>query len=152
MEVKAGSNLYLDVCCLNRPFDYQGDSKIRLETEAILIILDHIEKGVFNFIKSDIIDYEVNKILNENRKSYIDLILSLVTRNIELDDSIVYRAKQFESYGIKTFDALHLSCAENNTELFLTVDKNIIKKSENIKDLNIVVTNPIDFLEEFLGV
>ncbi len=28
--------IYLDVCCLNRPFDRQSQARIRLETEAML--------------------------------------------------------------------------------------------------------------------
>ena len=33
--------IYLDVCCLNRPFDEQTQDRVRLETEAILTILSH---------------------------------------------------------------------------------------------------------------
>jgi hypothetical protein len=32
--------IYLDVCCLNRPFDDQRQDRIRLEAEAIERILD----------------------------------------------------------------------------------------------------------------
>jgi hypothetical protein len=32
--------IYLDVSCLNRPFDDQGQVRIRLETEAVTIILE----------------------------------------------------------------------------------------------------------------
>jgi hypothetical protein len=31
--------IYLDVCCLNRPFDDQTQERIRLEAEAVLHIL-----------------------------------------------------------------------------------------------------------------
>lgn len=31
--------IYLDVCCLNRPFDDQAQTRIRLESEAILLII-----------------------------------------------------------------------------------------------------------------
>jgi hypothetical protein len=33
--------IYLDVCCLNRPFDQQSQARIRLETEAILEIINY---------------------------------------------------------------------------------------------------------------
>jgi hypothetical protein len=35
--------IYLDVCCLNRPFDDQCQERIRLESEAILLILERGE-------------------------------------------------------------------------------------------------------------
>ena len=38
------TRIYLDVCCLNRPFDDQNQPRIRLESEAILIILAQYER------------------------------------------------------------------------------------------------------------
>jgi hypothetical protein len=37
--------IYLDVCCLNRPFDDQGQERIRLEAEAVLLIIARMESG-----------------------------------------------------------------------------------------------------------
>ncbi len=37
--------VYLDVCCLNRPFDDQRQSRIRLESEAVLLILARCKSG-----------------------------------------------------------------------------------------------------------
>jgi len=37
------ATVYLDVCCLNRPFDDQTQDRIHLESEAVLLILKHIE-------------------------------------------------------------------------------------------------------------
>ncbi|BAY02118.1 hypothetical protein ACOWPH_21415 [Anabaena sp. PCC 7938] len=37
--------IYLDVCCLNRPFDDQTQWRTRLETEAILEIINHCLSG-----------------------------------------------------------------------------------------------------------
>jgi hypothetical protein len=31
--------IYLDMCCLKRPFDDQSQPRIRLETEAVLALL-----------------------------------------------------------------------------------------------------------------
>lgn len=37
--------IYLGVCCLNRPFDNQAQARIRLEAEAVLIVLTRCETG-----------------------------------------------------------------------------------------------------------
>ena len=37
-------SIYLDVCCLNRPFDDQSQPRIHLESEAILTILAQCEQ------------------------------------------------------------------------------------------------------------
>jgi hypothetical protein len=34
--------IYLDTCCLNRPFDDQRQARIRLESEAVTLILEKI--------------------------------------------------------------------------------------------------------------
>jgi hypothetical protein len=44
--------VYLDVCCLNRPFDDQTQDRIRLEAEAIVLILEHIIRGDWNWLSS----------------------------------------------------------------------------------------------------
>ncbi|WP_373529089.1 hypothetical protein [Nostoc sp.] len=37
--------IYLDVCCLNRPFDDQTQERIFLEAEAVLRILAIVQMG-----------------------------------------------------------------------------------------------------------
>jgi hypothetical protein len=37
--------IYVDVCCLNRPFDNQTQDRIRLEAEAVILILKRFEVG-----------------------------------------------------------------------------------------------------------
>ncbi|MGK7919936.1 MAG: hypothetical protein AB4080_08000 [Trichodesmium sp.] len=37
--------IYLDVCCLNRPFDNQTQPRIKLETQAILEIISYCQSG-----------------------------------------------------------------------------------------------------------
>jgi len=32
--------VYMDVCCLNRPFDDQSEDRIKMESEAVLMILN----------------------------------------------------------------------------------------------------------------
>jgi len=38
--------IYLDVSCLNRPFDDQAQVRIRIETAAITFVLERIDAGV----------------------------------------------------------------------------------------------------------
>ena len=51
--------LYLDVCCLQQPFDDQTQPRIRLEAEAIKLILDRVEDGQFEWLTSEVVDYEI---------------------------------------------------------------------------------------------
>ena len=38
--------IYLDVCCLNRPFDDQTQDLIHLESEAVVLILKHVKRAL----------------------------------------------------------------------------------------------------------
>jgi hypothetical protein len=53
--------LYMDVCCLNRPFDDQSQDRIRIESEAILAILNKCLND-WALVGSEAIDYEIFKI------------------------------------------------------------------------------------------
>ena len=37
--------LYLDMCCFNRPYDDQTQTRIRLETQAKLELQTHVKAG-----------------------------------------------------------------------------------------------------------
>lgn len=43
--------LYLDMCCLKRPFDDQSHPRIRLESEAVLSLLA-AESNSLQFVRS----------------------------------------------------------------------------------------------------
>lgn len=43
--------IYLDMCCLKRPFDDQSQPRIRLETEAVLALLA-AESATVDYIRS----------------------------------------------------------------------------------------------------
>ena len=51
--------LYLDVCCFNRPFDDQAQTRIRLETESKLVLQDLVRTGRHALVWSYIMDFEV---------------------------------------------------------------------------------------------
>lgn len=52
--------IYLDVCCLNRPFDDQTQPRIALENQAILTILSRCQSGQWHLITSTALDVELD--------------------------------------------------------------------------------------------
>jgi len=50
--------IYLDLCCFNRPYDDQGQVRIRLETEAKLVLQQKVRDGACELLWSSILDYE----------------------------------------------------------------------------------------------
>ena len=60
--------IYLDVCCLNRPFDDQTQDRIRLETKAVLLILERCHAGEWRLLGSEAVDYGISRIPNVDRQ------------------------------------------------------------------------------------
>jgi len=62
--------IYLDVCCLNRPFGDQTQERIRLEAEAVMLILNRCQNTQWQILGSEVIDDELEQTpagLNEKR-------------------------------------------------------------------------------------
>ena len=142
--------IYLDNCCLNRPFDDQTNLRIRLESEAIKMIIFLCEQKRWQLISSKIVEFEIENTPDERRRKELEVINGLASSVVDINEIISSRAKEFENVGLQAFDALHLACSENRADVILTVDDKFMKSSLKIQDLNIKVCNPLKWLEEVL--
>ena len=143
--------VYLDVCCLCRPFDDQSQFRIRIETEAVEEILGLCSTKL-DLISSTPILYEISQMGDPIRVEHLHGILARSHAHIKIDDSIVLRAKDLAKIGIKNLDALHIACAEQAGAVFLTTDDgiiNIMNRSNVMK--TIIIANPITWLEEVMN-
>ena len=142
--------IYLDNCCFNRPFDDQSKPRIHLESEAIKTIIDLIEKETWELISSDVLGYEISNTFDEKRRRNLSGITNMSIKIVNLTSEIKDRANYFESFGLQAFDAMHLACAESNSDILLTVDDRFIKKANQINNLKVMIKNPLQWLEEVL--
>ncbi len=142
--------IYMDNCCLNRPSDDQSNPRIHLESEAIKTVIDLIEKGTWELLSSDVLDYEISNTSDEKKRRNLLGINAMAVKTISLTNLIKDRANYFESFGVQAFDAMHLACAENNSDILLTVDDRFIKKANKINGLKVKIKNPLQWLEEVL--
>ena len=144
--------IYLDVCCLNRPFDNQRQERIKLESEAIILIFKHIETNDWHWISSEVVDFEVNKTPNIERKQRIQSLKIFPHRFVLLDDNIIQRADILQNKGFGSYDALHIACAEQGqVELFLTTDDKLLKSAARYQqELKVRIINPLHWLQEVL--
>ena len=142
--------IYLDLCCLNRPFDDQRQDRVRLEAEAVLLILTHIQTGEWQWISSEAMDFEIEQAPDSERKERIKLLLTQAERTILVEQAEETRARQLETLGVHTFDALHLACAESGkVDVFLTTDDRLLRLAvRQAKQLRVKVQNPLTWLRE----
>lgn len=144
--------IYLDVCCLNRPFDDHTQDKIRLESEAVVIILSHISDKKWQMISSEIIDFEISRTPDPDRRMKVLILSKHATEKIKISTKIINRAKKFHESRIRSIDALHLACAEKgNVDVFLTTDDLLIKKCyQKREEIHVKVSNPLTWLMEVI--
>jgi predicted nucleic acid-binding protein len=144
--------VYLDVCCLNRPFDDQQQDRVHLEAEAVLLILKRCEAGEWQWISSAIVSYEIDNIPNQERRNRLKEILRGAREIQPLTDTAVERGEELKGLGLKTYDALHVACAEQAAvEVLLTTDDRLVRAAtRNAAKLKVPVKNPLTWLQEVL--
>jgi predicted nucleic acid-binding protein len=142
--------IYLDVCCLNRPFDEQTQERIRLESEAVITILGRSK--TVTVLTSEIVGLEISKIPDEDRRQKVKLLSSISKTNIAVDDEIIRRAKDLYKIGFKSFDAFHIACAEKGqADALLTKDDHLLKKAASQgQTVKVRIENPLRWVTEEL--
>ncbi len=85
--------VYLDLCVYNRPFDYQGQTRIALESNAFIYVLEEIEGGSYDLVVSEALMYENSKNPDEERRLRIASYFSLAKESVEINHSDVKRAE-----------------------------------------------------------
>ena len=142
--------IYLDVCCLNRPFDDQSQTRIRLEAEAILLIMAKLQTDEWQWLGSDAISYEVNQTPNPERRNRVQVLITAVHQVVPLTQAEILRAKFLQTFGFKQWDALHLACAESGlADIFLTTDDKLLQLAQRLTEqLKIRAKNPLVWLTE----
>lgn len=137
--------VYLDNCCYNRPFDEQAQLRVVLETLAKLNIQQQMRDGVLEYAWSSVLDFEISKSRFLDRSLQIMPWAKGAVINVQIDDSIRFRAKEFEANGLKAMDALHVACAEAaECDWFFTTDRGVLKKARNLTSMR--VANPVEFV------
>lgn len=142
--------VYLDLCCLNRPFDDQHQARVRLEAEAVLALIELVRHGELNWIGSDILDLESSRHRNTDQRRGVEALLSCATSKVAAGERERQRGRDLEAVGFGAFDALHLACAESaGAEVLLTTDDRLRSRAAREKArLAVQVENPAKWYSE----
>ena len=142
--------LYLDVCCLNRPFDDLSQDRIQFESDAILAIISRCQSGKWKLVSSEAIDLELKKMKNNDKLKKVLALLSASAEKLILNETAIKRSKEFQRNGIKTMDSLHLAVAETSKlDVILTTDDAFLRTASKM-GLDIIVANPVTWFMEVL--
>jgi predicted nucleic acid-binding protein len=140
--------VYLDTCCLNRPYDDQSQTRIQMETAAILAVIQRVVDGQLSLSHSQVLAFEVNRNPEELRREGILNFLGYCSVFQVLDAAVEQRGTFLHSLGFKRLDALHLASAEAlKADIFLTTDDRFAAcATRNSQHVSLPVINPIQFL------
>lgn len=105
-------SIYLDICCLKRPFDDQHQERIRREAAAVAAIIEAAEAGKVRLIRSPALALENARNPREDRRLAAALWLDGAAISVALTDAVEARARHLTGLGFRTFDALHVAFAE----------------------------------------
>lgn len=144
--------IYLDLCSIQRPLDFTSQVRIQLEAEAIIGIISLSAEKKVEFVSSAVLELENDNNPYEDRRTYAQNILDQASMKIEYTDDIKERAKEFSTFGIKAFDALHLASAESAAvDYFCTCDDRLLNRGRQITSLKVKIVTPIELIQELLA-
>jgi hypothetical protein len=120
--------LYLDNSVLNRPFDDQRQPRVWLETLCFMLILQMVEAGEAELIRSPFQVLENTENPAPERRLWVDACLKLATRSVRVTAEMQNRANALVKAGLKPLDAAHVAAAENAAaDFFVTCDDRLIR-------------------------
>ncbi|OLT59416.1 PIN domain-containing protein [Moorena bouillonii] len=140
--------IYLDVCCLNRPFDDWRQDRIRLEGQTILDIFKRFSSEEWKLVSSEAIEAELNRMVNLDKLDRIRKLLQVAENKRILTEEIDKRSQEIEKLGFGLYDSFHIACAETaKVDVLLTTDDRLLKKAIKYSHLlKVKLDNPVTWL------
>ncbi len=143
--------IYFDSCCLQRPLDDQTQLRIRVESEAVLALLNVAQSGDIILLNSEALEYEIGRIPDNMRRNEIIAVLALAKERLELTDATVVLAESLENKGVDPMDAIHLALASMaKADYFTSCDDKLLKKAQAITGLDCKVISILNLISEVI--
>jgi hypothetical protein len=135
--------LYLDMCCLCRPFDVHPEAKVKLEGESMLSIFNLILSGRVELVWSDILSAENAANRNVIQRTHVGRWASRSVETIGYSPDIESMSASIRESGIKRMDSLHVSCAiAGGCHFFVTTDRRLL----NYRSELVYICDPVECL------
>jgi predicted nucleic acid-binding protein len=140
--------IYLDVCCLCRPFDDQITGRIQVEATAVQEIIRRCASEEFTLVASEAITEEISKIPDTRKRLSVEKITAVAKEQVLIDEVVIARMHEITKRGVQAMDSLHIACAERAGAVLLTTDDGLITFFKSSRDIQIRIENPVIWLEE----
>ncbi|MEK7867380.1 MAG: PIN domain-containing protein [Planctomycetota bacterium] len=139
--------VYLDLCALKRLFDERREDRIRLEAEAVALILERADRDELEVVSSEALEEE--NLLNPDpvRRARAGELLGRCRPRIRVTSSATRRARELQDLGFGGYDAMHIACAlQAGVDAFVTTDDRLLRLAvRHAAVVSLRVINPVDF-------
>lgn len=122
--------IYCDTHVYHRPFNDQTQPRIRREAEAFVAILEWVEQGELELLKSEILEFEIDQMRDADLKAKVESYLRLCQHDVRATPKQLALAQQLEqACAFKGHDALHLAAACLGQAIYcVTCDERMLRR------------------------
>lgn len=138
--------VYFNTSALNRPFDNLSSERVRLEAEAVVVLLAAVEDGSLEWVGSEYLDFEVSQDPDRERVRRVSGLLGLAATRIETSNAVAGRARVLERLGLRGLDALHIASAETGrVDWLVTPDDRMIRRvAQAGREVRVQLVGPVE--------
>jgi len=141
------ATIYIDVCALCRPYDVQDFLRIRMETDAVNLILANVIRKRYQLIVSPTHFREIADISDTVERVQMQLLLTETGTRPTVDmQAVRQRAEELFNVNFGVADAAHVAFAEYSGASFISCDDKLIKLCLS-RSVAIWCGNPVAFCE-----
>ena len=139
----APPTVYLDLCCLQRPYDDQSQPRVAAESAAVLAILAACESGRAAGVSSGALWMEAGRNPVPAVRAELDEILSRAAVFAPFDRDAGRLAASYRDAGMRAVDTIHLGCAvAAGVDTFCTVDDKFLRRARRSDTRSTVIRRP----------
>jgi predicted nucleic acid-binding protein len=122
---------------------------------ALLAILAHVEEGLWVLVSSEVLELELSRIPDAERRERTLALLRLARERIEIGAAVHARAANLcDRHGFRSLDAFHVACAEaSRADVFLTTDDALLRSTQKMPpgEMLVQIGNPLAWLTKRLA-
>lgn len=146
--------VYLDLCCLKRPFDDQRSPRVQAEAAAVAALIERAERGLLQLVRSPAHDFENERNPREDRRLATALWLDGAAIVVRSTAETAERARELVELRFAALDALHAAFAEEAGASWLatTDDRLVSLGRRHRRGLKVAIANPLDIQASLRGV
>jgi hypothetical protein len=141
--------IYFDMCCLKRPFDDQTQSRIAVETAAVVALQQAVDDQRLDAVQSAAHVGENARNPDRRRAAAVASWLSGLNPLTTTPGMVINRIIGLTGAGFSVLDAAHIAWAEFlKADVLVTVDDDLLKKAKRTSAIMVRVVNPVDLVQE----